>query len=212
MDRMMKARRRSPVPAMIGLTLIASGSWAATARGDGGTLRAWKQNGDYEIAVFTEPSSVVVGPVDISVLLLDRKTGEPDGKARITVEVSPDGRLDRVVRRLATGEAATNKLFRAASIELKEAGRCGVDVLIEGPFDRVAIHFDLIVGVPWSNQAGIWPWLLWPLPAVGLFGIHRRLVARRAKGASTGHGPVEEVIPRVAMSRSSTMVSDLLNS
>jgi hypothetical protein len=176
---MMRPGRRSPVPAMIGLTLIASGPWAATARGDGGTLRAWKQHGDYEIAIFTDPSPVVVGPVDVSVLLIDRKTGEPDGKARLTVEVFPEGRPDRAVRRLATEQAATNKLFRAANFELREAGRCGVDVRIEGPVDRVTIHFDLIVGMPWSARIGIWPWVLWPLLAIGLYGMHCRLVRRR---------------------------------
>jgi hypothetical protein len=178
---MRKLGRRSLVPSMIGLTLIASGSWAATARGDGGTLRAWKQHGDYEIAVFTDPSPVVAGPVDLSVLLLDRHTGEPVGKARITVAVAPEGMPDRTLRRLATEEAATNKLYRAASFELRESGRYGVDVMIEGPVDRLTIHFDLIVGMPWSARAGIWPWVLWPLPTIGIYGIHRRLVDRRTK-------------------------------
>ena len=207
---MMKARARSSVRATIGLALIAAGSWAGAARGDGGTLRAWKQDADHEIAVFTDPSPVVVGPVDISVLLLDRKTGEPDGKARITVEVSPDGRPGEVVRRLATGGAAINKLYRAASFDLKEAGRCGVEIVIEGPADPGAIRFDLIVGVPWSPRAGIWPWILWPLPAVGLFGIHRRLVARRTKGTQSGHRPSEMAIPRSARPQPPTMASDLL--
>ena len=178
---MMKPGRRNLVPALIGLTLIASASWAATARGDGGTLRAWRQHGDYEIAVFTDPSPVVAGPVDISVLLLDRSTGEPDGEARVTVEISPVGRTDSSVRRLATEQAATNKLFRATSFELRESGRCGVDVRIEWPVDRLKIHFDLIVGTPWSARAGIWPWVLWPLPTIGLYGMHRRFVNRRRK-------------------------------
>ncbi len=177
----MKGERRSPLLAMTGITLIACSSWAVVARGDGGTLRAWKQHREYEIAVFTEPSPVVVGPVDISVLLLDRKTGEPDGKARITVEVTPDGKLDRTVRRLATEEAATNKLFRAASFDLKEVGQCSVDVLIDGPVDSVAIHFDLLVGQPSTSSIENWLWLLWPFLAVGMFGIHRRLVGRRTK-------------------------------
>jgi hypothetical protein len=176
---MMKARRRFPFTILSGLTLIATGSWTATARGDGGTLRVWKQQGNYEVAVFTEPSSVVTGLVDISVLLLDRNTGEPDKKARIVVEVSPEGSPNRTMRRLATERAATNKLFRAAGFEMNEPGRSGVDVFIEGLADRVQVHFDLIVGRPWSAQTGIWPWILWPFPAIGLFGIHRSLVARR---------------------------------
>jgi hypothetical protein len=191
----MNVRRGSLVAGIIGLTLIASGFSAATARGDGGTLRAWKQHGDYEIAIFTEPSPVVASPVDISVLLIDRNTGEPDGKVRVTIEVSPEGKPDKVVRHLAVEQAATNKLFRAASFELRETGRCGVDVCIEGPVDRVKIHFDLIVEMPWSTPTGIWPWVLWPLPAIGLYGMHRRLVRRRTKSPRRPNSPARPAEP-----------------
>ena len=94
----MKAGRRYPVSTIIGLALISSGHWAASALGDGGTLRVWKQIGSREIAVFTEPSPFVTGPVDISVLLLDRETGEPDRRARVVVEVAPEGQPDRAAR------------------------------------------------------------------------------------------------------------------
>jgi hypothetical protein len=172
----MKAGRSYPVSGMIGLALIFSGFWAATALGDGGTLRAWKRHGDHEIAVFTDTSPVVTGPVDISVLLLDRNTGEPDREARVLVEVSPEGRPEKTTRRIATEQAATNKLFRSAVFELRDTGRSDVNVRIDGPNDHAEIHFDLIVGRPWSAWTGVWPWILWPLPAIGLYGIHRRLV------------------------------------
>jgi hypothetical protein len=177
----MKAGRRYPVSIMIGLALISSGFWPATAHGDGGTLRAWKRHGDYEIAVFTDTSSVVTGPVDISVLLLDRDTGEPSRDARVLIEISPEGRPAGTTRRVATDRAATNKLFRAAVFELGDTGRCDVNVSIDGPNDHAEIHFDLIVGRPWSARTGVWPWILWPLPAIGLYGIHRRLVHRSTR-------------------------------
>jgi hypothetical protein len=178
----MKARSRSLVFRIVALALISSAQWAATAFGDGGTLRAWKQLGSREIAVFTEPSPFVTGPVDISVLLLDRETGEPDRRARVVVEVSPEGRPDRVVRHVATEQAATNKLFRAAVFELRDAGRSVVKVSIDGPDDHEEVRFDLVVGEPWSPRPGIWHWSLWPLPAIGLYAIHRRLVRRSARG------------------------------
>jgi hypothetical protein len=166
---------------MFGLALISSGLWAATAHGDGGTLRAWKLHGDHEIAIFTDASPIVIGPVDISVLLLDRHTGEPIREARVLVEVSPEGRPAEAMRQVATERAATNKLFRAAVFELRDTGRCDVNVRIDGPNDHAEIHFDLIVGDPWSARTGVWPWILWPLPAIGLYGIHRQLVHRSTR-------------------------------
>jgi hypothetical protein len=172
----MKAGRKCSVSTLIGLGLISSGFWATTAHGDGGTLRAWKQHGDYDIAIFSEPSPFVAGPVDISVLLLDRDTGEPDREARIMVELSPVGQPAETMRHVATERAATNKLFRAAAFELRATGRYDVNVSVDWPNDHAQIQFDLDVGSPWSPRTGIWPWILWPVPAIGLYGIHRRLV------------------------------------
>jgi hypothetical protein len=53
-----------------------------------------------------------------------------------------------------------------------------VRVSIEGPNDHTQIQFDLNVGDPWSPRTGIWPWILWPVPAVVIYGIHLRLIRR----------------------------------
>jgi hypothetical protein len=161
--------------------LFWTGSRAATALGDGGTLRAWKRHGDYEIAAFTEPSPVVTGSVDISVLILDHETGEPIEDARIVVEVRPKGRPAEVMSHRATRQAATNQLLRAAVFELRDPGRRVVNIRIEGPNDQTQIQFEMDVGRAWSPQAGIWPWILWPLPVVVLYGIHCRWVAKGRK-------------------------------
>jgi hypothetical protein len=103
---------------------------------------------------------------------------------------------------VATERAATNKLFRAAVFELRDAGRCDVNVRIDGPNDHAEIHFDMIVGNPWSDRTGVWPWILWPLPAIGLYGIHRQLVHRKRPISSGQPGdtgpnpdPAEEYSP-----------------
>jgi hypothetical protein len=161
--------------------LFSTGGRSSTALGDGGTLRAWKRQGGYEIAAFTEPSPVVTGSVDISILLLGCDTGEPIEDCRIVVEVRPEGRSSEVVSHRATKQAATNKLLRAAVFELRDSGRRVVEIRIEGPNDHAQIQFEMDVGSAWSPQAGIWPWILWPLPIVVLYGIHRRLVAKGLK-------------------------------
>lgn len=173
--------RGRTVAFMIGLALFSSGLSPATAHADGGLLRAWKQYEGYEVAVFTEPTPVVSGSVDISVLLLDRSTGEPIPETRVVVEVSPVGRPEKATSRLATREGATNKLLRAAVFELHDAGRYDVNISIDGPVDHSQVRFEVDVGSSWSPRAGVWPWVLWPLPVIALYGIHRRLVAREEK-------------------------------
>jgi hypothetical protein len=152
--------------------------WSVPALGDGGTLRAWKQQANADVAVFTEPSPVVTGPVDISVLLLDRKTGEPIQNAKVTIDVSPTNRPGQPVHRLATRKAQANKLFQSAIFELRDVGHSEVRVRVEGPGEPVEIRFDLDVGESWTPRTGIWPWILWPIPLVVLYTIHRRLVTR----------------------------------
>ena len=163
---------------ILALGAIAAASWGAPARGDGGTLRAWKRQGDLDLAVFTEPSPPVVGPVDVSVLVLDRTTGEPPGSARVAVEVVPKGRPGGATSQFATEQAATNKLLRAAVFEVRPAGRYAVAVAIDSAAGRAEVRFELEVGGARSAGAGIWPWVLWPVPVIGLYGVHRRLVAR----------------------------------
>jgi hypothetical protein len=177
----MRSGRECSVAVMIGVALFSLGCWPATAQGDGGVLRAWKQHGNYDVAVFTEPTPLVTGPVDISVLLLDRNTGEPIREARIMVEVSPVGRPAEATSHAATEQAATNKLLRAAVFELRESGPCEVNVSIDGPNDHVQIRFELNVGRPWSPRSGVWFWILWPVPVIVSYGIHRRLVGKDIK-------------------------------
>ncbi len=84
---------------------------SAPALGDGGTLRFSGRRGDRSITVFTAPAVLSVGPIDVSVLLLEAETGRPITDVPIEVRA---GRVDSgefEIRMPATMEAATNKLF-----------------------------------------------------------------------------------------------------
>jgi len=47
------------------------GAWAPIIRADGGTLRLWERAGNYKVAVFTDPTPLRAGPVDVSVFVQD---------------------------------------------------------------------------------------------------------------------------------------------
>jgi hypothetical protein len=174
----MNSGSKSLVSVKVGLILISTLAWDATAKADGGTLRAWKRQGGYEIAVFTEPTPLVTGPVDMSVLLLDGNTGEPIRDAHISMEIRTLGRVTQSIRSTATSRAATNKLLQAAVLELREAGRYEVNIGIDGANGNAELRFDLLVGTVWPTSTGIWPWILCPVAVIGLYGIHLCLVHR----------------------------------
>src|SRR5260370_27143233 len=92
------------------------------ARADGGTVRLSEQQGKYRIAVFTAPTVLRAGPVDVSVLVQDADTGEAASGVLVSIGVERRGFPDVAFRHRATTEAATNKLFYAAEFDLPEPG------------------------------------------------------------------------------------------
>ncbi len=149
-------------------------------RADGGTLRLSKRRGDYRISVFTAPTPFRAGPVDVSVLVQDARTGDPLPQAEVTVRATPRGRSDTLVVQSATHDAATNKLFHAALLELPEAGWWKIDIAVAGQHGEAAVQFEVEAAAAAPAWLDLWPWLAWPALAIVVFCIHRILVRRHA--------------------------------
>ncbi len=154
-------------------------AWNPLARGDGGTLRLWDRQDDYEIAVFTAPTPFVTGPVDISVLVLDSRSGEPVQNAKVVVRVARPSRPGEAVSHLATRGAATNRLFYAALFDLHEPGLWTMEVAIEGAEHKAKVQFEVEAAKALPQWLGLWPWVAWPIPVILLYGIHQWLVLRK---------------------------------
>src|SRR2546430_16316182 len=84
------------------------------AAADGGTIRLSEQKGNYRITVFTSPTVLRAGPVDISVFLQDAATGEPASGVHVTIQAVWHGSPGVALHHPATKQAATNKLYYAA--------------------------------------------------------------------------------------------------
>ena len=148
------------------------------ARADGGAVRLREQAGAYHVTVFTAPTPLRAGPVDVSVLVLDAATGEYVPEARVTVRPTARG-TGAVLEYPATTEAATNGLFRAAVFDLPDAGWWDVEVIVEGPHGQARLRFGLEVDEALPRWLELWPWFTWPALAVALFGLHQVLVRSR---------------------------------
>src|SRR5262245_1647743 len=107
---------------------------------DGGALQLRQKAGGYDIAVFTSPTPMRAGIVDVSVLVQDAATGEvaPDANVTVCLKVP---RTERILKYAATDGTATNRLFKAAVFELRQAGPWDVQVAVAGPHGPAQVAF-----------------------------------------------------------------------
>jgi hypothetical protein len=145
----------------------------AVARADAGAVRASKRNETCQVTVFTDPTPLRAGPVDVSVLVLDAATGQPVLDRQIDIEFAPRGRSSDKIRLTTTSAAASNKLFQAAHFDLPQAGWWSFTVVVRRPADTMELHFELEAGdspPPWRS---LWLWFFWPFFVVALFAMSR---------------------------------------
>jgi 5-hydroxyisourate hydrolase-like protein (transthyretin family) len=149
----------------------------SAVRADGGTVRYSERRGDRSVTVFTSPTPLRAGLVDVSVLVLDANSGTPQVGVPVLVEAA-SADSQRQITRTATNEAATNKMMRAAEIDLA-AGKWHIAVFVDDPAKRAPISFDVDVAEPMAPWLDTGLWIAWPFAAIGLFAVHRILVHRR---------------------------------
>src|SRR5260370_15334282 len=150
-------------------------------KADGGAVRLSEQKGGYRITVFTTPTPLRAGSVDISVLVQDLDTGEPVSGAQVTIGAEWRGSPNVTLRHRATTEEATNKLYFAAAFDLPEPGWYLVEVSIDGPLGGAEVHFEMEAAEPPPPWLALAPWVGWPILAILLFCIHQLLVRRRSR-------------------------------
>jgi hypothetical protein len=125
-------------------------------------LRLSQRAGGYLIAVFTDPTPLRAGPVDVSVLVQDAATKQALPQAQVTVWVGQSARGRAAVPYPATTAAATNKLLHAALFELPEAGWWELEVVVQGPMGPARVRFAVEAAEPSPRWVAFWPWVSWP--------------------------------------------------
>ncbi len=110
------------IAAIVSILVLFSGAGCGIAFADGGKLRVMQHHGDQQVTVFTSPNPLRAGPIDVSVLVQDAKTGQAVTDAAVIVELArPDDSIPPI-RTAATTATATNKLLYAAQLELPSPG------------------------------------------------------------------------------------------
>jgi hypothetical protein len=157
---------------------------------DGGTLRLSQRWNDRQISVFTSPAVLRAGPIDISVLIQDAQSGRVCTDAAVDVEL---GALDpplTLLHQTATTDAATNKLFKAALLDIPHSGPWKVRVFLRDPqmpidsateqtsHEVPVAEFELAIAPPLPAWLDLAPWLVLPFAAIAFFGVHQWLAAK----------------------------------
>lgn len=149
---------------------------AEQVRADAGAVRASERRGNRQITVFTDPTPLRAGPVDVSVLVQDSQTGLVTVSDTSHVTIAPRGESGPGIRRLATSENASNKLFQAAHLEVPSAGWWQFTVEVMGPGkvqtpERIVIEVEAAEPLPpWQSM---WMWFCWPFAAIVVFAVFR---------------------------------------
>lgn len=149
--------------------LIHSALVPSVARADIGEVRASERHGDLQITVFTAPTPLRAGFIDVGVLVLDVTTGKPVLDADLKIEVAPADGSRKPVLYAATHAAATNKLFYASQLNLLFPGVWRFRVILERPHERVDVPFEAEADAPFPTWRSHWLWFTWPLLVVGWF-------------------------------------------
>lgn len=164
------------------LSLVTPVLSCAMAYADGGAVRLVQRQGPWQVSVFTSPTPMHAGSIDISVLVQDAESSQPVADVKIVVRLTPHDNRGLALEALASSAAATNKLMQAALVDLPHAGWWTAQVTCTAGGNRAELHFEMEAGEPLPAWLGVWPWFSWPFGVVLLFGVHRWLVQRKQRG------------------------------
>lgn len=149
---------------------------ANLALADGGTVRAIRQVEGLAITVFTSPTILTAGDVDISVLVQDAESRTFRVESEIKVTITPRERPYLAERHEASDALATNRLMKSCHANVT-LGWHDVAVAVTSGVQRGQVRFAMQVGPPATRAGSYWPWFTWPSVPVAL--VAANLVYRR---------------------------------
>ena len=162
-----------------GLFLVAALlAFSSRAQADGGLVALHQEAGPFVVTVFTAPGPLRAGPVDISVLVQDRASGQPVLDGEVFVRLKSPGGKTLIAR--ATREAAQNKLLYSALMNLPEAGQWELEVTIKQGKEIASIVGQVSAATPTPFLLSYWRSLLLPPIVIAVFALNQWLKRRSA--------------------------------
>ena len=151
---------------------LIAGGLEAVVSADGGLLRTRQEAGPFIVSIFTAPEPLRVGAVEVSVLV-QSSDGRLLTDAVVDILLESTNLEQRRVS--ATHHATSNKLAKAAVIDLPTAGQWTLTISVRRDGDSATVTCLVPVAEARSQTALVWPWLLAPPVVIALFALNQTL-------------------------------------
>jgi hypothetical protein len=145
------------------------------AYADGGAVLLREASGPFLVTVFAAPGVPRVGLIDMSVLVQDRETGRPVLDSTVNLELQPIANTKPRFSIRATLGQARNKLLQAVTIDVPAPGWWSVKIFVRRDREEVVLATKLLIMPAAPRLATLWPFLILPPFAIGLFALHQTL-------------------------------------
>ena len=193
--------------AAICIFAIGAGVVALPARADGGVVRLRAGEGPLVAVLFAPADLSRDLATELNVLVQDQTSGEVVMNAEVALRFTPppgsrlplndpwcrpmrstllagaDGGMDKLPSLQLTRAQSDNRLLYGASAVFPVAGDWRVQMIVRRGDTQISQEGTMAIGVPSNRLAVVWPWLVLPPVAIGLFALNQRLRNRRIAGA-----------------------------
>jgi hypothetical protein len=144
---------------------------SASALGDAGLVRAHTSDDHLTMTVFTSPTPIRVGLLDVSVLLQSTNDDSIRWGTINALLAPPDGNAMTVS---LTRDAASTTFMQAAKFIVDQPGLWHITITARSDHDVLLAAFDVHVAPALPRLLDLWPWFL-PVPIIlTLWAIARR--------------------------------------
>jgi len=167
----------SQVAMVMSFVVIACMARATETKADGGALQFTRSAAPFVIAVFTTPSPLRAGPVDISLMIQSSENQQPVLDCVAHVQLRKEGA--RSIGSEATHRVAQNKLFYAAPMNVTQSGVWELEVAISQGNNSASVTGSITVAPSNPVLLGYWRSLAVPPVFISLFALNQWLKRRR---------------------------------
>ena len=149
---------------------------------DTGIVRASQPIGTLLVTVFTDPTPLRAGAVEVSVMVQRRDDSAPVLDATVTVAARShiDTGREWSAPAIRTGG---NKLLYVAWLAVDVPGRTAFSVAVNARGDSGAVTFEADVGPKQPPVVAYWPYLVVPFVVIALYALNQTLRARGSRPA-----------------------------
>ena len=182
------------------LVAVALVAQVVTVYAHGGLVQLHQAADPFVVTVFTAPTPLHAGPVEVSVLVQDRGDRQPvlDGEVYVWLR-REDG---RTVGGLATRAVAQHQRLYSTVVHVPEAGQWELEVTVTHGQDSARVRGQVSAALPRPSVLSYWRSLSLPPIITMLFAVHQWLQRRAARrGKVKRHDATAFNMPRRRLSR-----------